>query len=214
MFNCFLKCFNLKIMQLLLYLLIWAQTVDALTDQPTKLGQNVTINCDLDVKEVNWFLLKLPDPPVKILRSMNTGPFHYNITLKQKYFIQSKLQLFIKNVTFDELGVYYCMNTHTTTKLISATRLHINDQIPGCQNKTEVTHFGPTLTQWKIIAIISSLFNAVMLIVVIGLAVALIHKRTRKSTKQFEDIDPQVLMDFEQDSTQIQYVLVDVPTRF
>jgi len=98
----------------------------AVSDQLiTDLGSNVTINCDLDENDVYWILLKTPDPPKVILwlTPSTSEPYYFNKTLKKKYSLQFKHHLFINNVTADELGVYYCMNTHTPPKFSNGTRL-------------------------------------------------------------------------------------------
>uniref|UniRef100_A0A8C1HD13 Immunoglobulin domain-containing protein n=1 Tax=Cyprinus carpio carpio TaxID=630221 RepID=A0A8C1HD13_CYPCA len=103
----------------------------AVSDLLTDLGSNVTINCDLDENEVYWILLKTPDPPTVILRSF-TAPisqFYFNKTFRNKYSVQFKHRLVINNVSADELGVYYCMNTRTPPKLSNSTRLHLNGDI-------------------------------------------------------------------------------------
>jgi len=106
-------------------LLLWSQAAEALTNQLTDLGENVTINCDFE-KEVFWFLLKPTDSPVVIMRSFsNLSPFHFNERFTLKYSVHSKNNLFINNVTIDELGVYYCMSTDSDPKFSNATRLHI-----------------------------------------------------------------------------------------
>jgi len=94
------------------------------------LGSNVTINCDLDENEVYWILLKTPDPPTVILRSTSnpTAPFYSNKTFRKKYSLQFNHHLVINNVTADELGVYYCMNTDTPPKLSNSTRLHFTGE--------------------------------------------------------------------------------------
>ncbi|KAL1251137.1 hypothetical protein QQF64_018933, partial [Cirrhinus molitorella] len=91
------------------------------------LGSNVSINCDLDENEVYWILLKTPDPPTVILRSMSTtpSPFYFNQTFRNKYSVQFKHCLVINNVTANELGIYYCMNTRTPPKLSNSTRIYI-----------------------------------------------------------------------------------------
>ncbi len=63
-----------------------------LTNQLTDLGLNVTINCELDLKEVAWLLLNPPDPPVLILHSFLNPPtaFYFNKNFTQKYSLQSK----------------------------------------------------------------------------------------------------------------------------
>ncbi len=110
-------------------LLIWCQAVETLTDHLTDLGQNVTLNCDFDVTDVNWLLLNLPDPPFIILQSSTTAAtFYYSKTSKHKYSVQSKHDLFINNVTVDDLGVYYCVTTDAPPKYSNGTRLHFTGE--------------------------------------------------------------------------------------
>ncbi len=109
-------------------LLIWCRAAETLTDRLTDLGQNVTINCDFDVTEVNWLLLKLPDPPVLILRTFSTTPHYYNNRFKHKYSVQHKPHLFINNVTINELGFYYCVTTDTPPKYSNGTRIYFTGE--------------------------------------------------------------------------------------
>ncbi len=84
----------------------------------------MTINCDFE-NEVYWFLLKLQYSSV-ILRSMsNPTPFYYNKHYRQKYSVTSKNNLFINNVTTDELGVYFCISTDRDSQSNNGTRLYI-----------------------------------------------------------------------------------------
>ncbi len=112
-------------------LVMWCQATDTLTDQLTGLGQNVTINCDIDAKEATWFLLNLPDPPIVILHSFLNPPktFYYKKTFRHKYSVQPKHCLFINNMSINELGVYYCMNADTDVKFSNGTRLQIGVHI-------------------------------------------------------------------------------------
>ncbi len=89
----------------------------------------MTINCDLDEKEVYWILLKTADPPTVILRSFSTSPFYHNVIFKKKYSVQYNHRLVINNVTVDELGVYYCMNTRTPLKLSNSTRIYFKGKL-------------------------------------------------------------------------------------
>ncbi len=88
------------------------------------------INCDLDENDVYWILLKTADPPTVILQSFSTttSPFYPNKTFRKKYSVQFKHRLVINNVTADELGVYYCMNTETPPKLSNSTRIYFNGE--------------------------------------------------------------------------------------
>ncbi len=103
----------------------------AVSDLLTDLGSNVIINCDLDENDVYWILLKTADPPTVILRSFSTTttPFYPNKTFRKKYSVQFKHRLVINNVTADELGVYYCMNTETPPKFSNSTRIYFNGEL-------------------------------------------------------------------------------------
>ncbi len=102
----------------------------AVADLLTGLGSNVSINCDLDENEVNWILLKTADPPTVILQSFSKliPPFYTNYTFRKTYSVQFKHRLVINYVTADELGVYYCMNTHTPPKLSNSSRIYFNGE--------------------------------------------------------------------------------------
>ncbi|KAA0712390.1 hypothetical protein E1301_Tti022471 [Triplophysa tibetana] len=156
----------MKIIQIQLYVLLWCQAAETL-DQLADLGQNVTINCDLDDEDVYWILLTQSDSPTVILRSFSnpTLAFHFHKTLKNKYSVQSKHRLVIYNVTVDEFGVYYCMNTDTPPKLSHSTRLNILVLTEPTQ-PTELSNH-QNETQWQFIIIISALVNAGLIIVVI-----------------------------------------------
>ncbi len=108
----------------------------AVSDLITDLGSNVSINCVLDENEVYWILLKTPDPPTVILQTLysiqhatSISPHYYNKTFRKKYSVQFKHRLGINNVTADELGVYYCMNTRAPPKLSNSTRLYFNGEL-------------------------------------------------------------------------------------
>ncbi|KAI7789585.1 uncharacterized protein LOC130549849 [Triplophysa rosa] len=160
----------MRIIQLQLCVLMWCQATETLY-QLTDLGQNVTIDCDLDDEDVYWILQKQSDSPTVILHSFSnpTFAFHFNKTLKNKYSVQSKHRLVIYNVTVDELGVYYCMNKDTPPKLSHSTRLNIIEptqltefNTSECKNHTNVTE--QNSTQWKTFTLISGLLNAVLII--------------------------------------------------
>lgn len=88
------------------------------------------INCDLDEKEIYWMMLKPPNRPVMILRLFSTSPtpFYYDVGFRPKYLVQHKYNLFIENVTVDELGIYYCMTTEAPPKFSNGTKLHITGE--------------------------------------------------------------------------------------
>ncbi|KAK9967721.1 hypothetical protein ABG768_002098 [Culter alburnus] len=204
----------MKIIQLQLYVLICCRA--AVADQLTDLGSNVIINCDLDDNEVYWILLKTPDPPTVILRSTSIpkAPFYSNKTFRNKYSLQFK-HLVINNVTADELGVYYCMNTRTPPKLSNSTRLHIAEPIQltestKCHNQTAVECIDQNQTQWQIIIIISGLMNGLLVIVVIvGLVKDFVGNRRSTEHSQHLNTDLQQSQVIEEHQDQFQYAEVD-----
>uniref|UniRef100_A0A8C1BLM4 Si:dkey-208m12.3 n=1 Tax=Cyprinus carpio carpio TaxID=630221 RepID=A0A8C1BLM4_CYPCA len=160
----------MKIILLLFYVFICYQY--GVSDLLTDLGSNVIINCDLDENEVYWILLKTAKPPTVILRttSATTSPFYFNKSFIKKYSVQFKHRLVINNVTADELGVYYCMNTRTPPKLSNSTRIYFNESTQLTHNHTAVDCIDQNQTQHHIIIIISALMNGLLIIVVIVFA--------------------------------------------
>ncbi|KAF4097850.1 hypothetical protein G5714_021858 [Onychostoma macrolepis] len=177
----------MKVIQLQLYVLICCQA--AVSDLLTDSGSNVTINCDLDENEVYWILLKTADPPTVILRSFSKPipPFYTNDTSRKKYSVQFKHRLVINNVTADELGVYYCMNTRTPPKLSNSTRIYFNEStqltaVTECPNHTVIDYTDQT--HRKIIIIISALMNGLLIIVLIGLLNVFVGNRRSADLQQ------------------------------
>ncbi|XP_056615068.1 uncharacterized protein LOC130430116 [Triplophysa dalaica] len=199
----------MRITQLQIYFFIWCQAAEAL-DQLTDLGQNVTINCDLDEGDIYWLLLKVPDPPVMILRTLSTTYFLFDTTLRQKYSVQSKNHLFINNITVNELGVYYCMKTDTPPKFSSGIRLQINEPTESpneeirykYQNHTEVKYIQQNQKLCTNLTIILGVLVGVLLIVVIGLLKVFVVR-----TKRLGECSQQNQV--HEDPNQLQYAEVD-----
>lgn len=199
-----------------LYVLIWCRA--AVSDLPTDLGSNVIINCDLDENEVYWIVLKTPDPPTVILRTLYNiqhttpkTPFYFNNTFRNKYSVQFKHGLVINNVTADELGVYYCMNTRTPPKLSNSTRIYFTEpaQINECHNRTAEC-IDQKQKQWLIIIIIiSGLMNGLLIILVIGLLKVFVVGNKRSTGRTQLNTDLQQMQVSEQHQDQLQYAEVD-----
>ncbi|KAI7790901.1 hypothetical protein IRJ41_003970 [Triplophysa rosa] len=209
----------MRIIQIQLYVLIWCQATEAL-DQLTDLGQNVTINCDLDANEVYWILLKQSDSPTVILRSFSKSAHYFNKTLKNKYSVQSKHRLVIYNVTVDELGVYYCMNTDTPPKLSHSTRLNIIADITSSyttsSSHTSLYVAEKNSKQWKTFTLISGLLNAVLIITIMGLLKVYVigngcSKKygSRSGHHSNTDLQQTQVIEQTQDTIELQYVAVD-----
>ncbi|XP_056614296.1 uncharacterized protein LOC130429645 [Triplophysa dalaica] len=189
----------MRIIHIQIYVLMWCQAAETL-DQLTSLGQNVTINCDLDSSEVYWILLKQSDSTV-ILQSFLNPPiaFHFNKTLKKKYSVQSKHHLVIYNVTHDELGVYYCVNMDKPPKVSNSTRLNIME----IRKKENRTH-------WKTFSLISCLLNAVLIITVVGLINVYVIENGKSSGQcHSTDLQQTQVTEQHQDPNQVQYAAVD-----
>ncbi|CAM4654213.1 unnamed protein product, partial [Leuciscus chuanchicus] len=118
------------------------QATESLTNTPVTLGSDVNITCDLDIKEIYWYKLKLLDPPVLILR-----------TYSRTY----------------EGGLYYCVTKDAPPKYSDGTRLHITvpTPTPEIQNHTVVKNIEKNQTYWEIIIFISAFINGLLIIVII-----------------------------------------------
>ncbi|XP_050950041.1 uncharacterized protein LOC127153139 [Labeo rohita] len=177
----------MKTIQLHFYLLMWSQATESLTNINVTLGADVNISCDLDIKEIYWYKLKFPDPPVSILRTYKStyeGAEYENSIFKHKYSVKTNSRLFIRNISTDELGVYYCVKTSEPRKFSNGTKIDIRDS--DQKNITDSVHRNQTdsndcpqqQTPWTIPMITSVLLNALLIIAVIGLV-----KSCRDTTK-------------------------------
>lgn len=164
---------------------MWCHAGDTFTSQFTGLGENVTISCDIAADEVTWLLLNPPDLPVKILHTFSNPPTHFylNETYRQKYSVQSN-DLIIKNITYDDLAVYYCADIDASVQFSSGTRLQLMapSQLPKCQNYTEVKYIKQNQTPWRTFTIISGLLNALLVIVVIVFVIG--HKMCKGQSER------------------------------
>ncbi|KAF4097904.1 hypothetical protein G5714_021912 [Onychostoma macrolepis] len=130
---------TMRIIQLHIYLLMWSQATESVTNTAVTLGADVNISCDLDIKEIYWYRHKSPDPPVFILRTYSStyeGAEYENSIFKLKYSVKTNSHLFIRNISTDELGVYYCVKTSEPQKFSNGTKIYINGLIKSCTNSS------------------------------------------------------------------------------
>ncbi|KAF4097530.1 uncharacterized protein LOC131529761 [Onychostoma macrolepis] len=158
---------------LLFFLLAWCQTTESLTDKCVNLGENVTLDCQIDVKEIYWVFQKLTDSPVLILRTFTaeyTSSHVQDQRLKDKYSGLTRSRLFISNITVHELGIYYCAKLNKTLQISNGTRLHTNESAQD-QKQTEGKHQEQPCekTFHEILTVTSILMNIVLIIAIIGL---------------------------------------------
>ncbi|XP_048038685.1 uncharacterized protein LOC125263654 [Megalobrama amblycephala] len=187
----------MRTVQLLLFVLLVCQTTESLTDKQVNLGQNVTLDCQIDVSDVYWVFQKLTDSPVLILRTFSSG-FTSSLILderfKDKYSSLTLSRLFISNVTIDELGIYYCVKkTDSGLRLSNGTRLYITESAQD-HNQTE----NQQQTQSEIhnnLTVTSFLLNIVLIIAIIVLLIFKLMKPT-KSRQHRQNVEPEQLEDF------------------
>ncbi len=111
---------------------MWSQATESVTNTAVTLGADVNISCDLDIKEVYWYRQKSPDPPVLILRTFDRTyekAKYENSIFKLKYSVKTNSRLFIRNISSDELGVYYCVKSGEPLKFSNGTKIYINGNL-------------------------------------------------------------------------------------
>ncbi|KAK2907197.1 hypothetical protein Q8A67_006182 [Cirrhinus molitorella] len=168
----------MKIIQLHIFLLMWSQVTESLTNISVSLGADVNISCDLDIEEIYWYKLKLPDPPVFILRTYSStyeGAEYKNSIFKDKYSVKTNSHLFIRNISTDELGVYYCVKTSEPRKFSNGTKIYISDFVKKNitdsvhRNQKESDDAPQQQTPWRTVTITSVLLNVLLIIAMIGM---------------------------------------------
>uniref|UniRef100_A0A671RTD1 Ig-like domain-containing protein n=1 Tax=Sinocyclocheilus anshuiensis TaxID=1608454 RepID=A0A671RTD1_9TELE len=117
-------------MRFIFTVLLVCQTTERLTDKRVNLGQNVTLDCQIDVKDIYWVFQKRTDSPVPILRTFTSDSTSSRLkdqSLKDKYSSLTLSRLLISTVTINELGIYYCVKTGSFLQLSDGIRLYITD---------------------------------------------------------------------------------------
>ncbi|KAL6462009.1 hypothetical protein MHYP_G00301540 [Metynnis hypsauchen] len=209
---------NMKILQLHLSLLLWCGAAESFTDKLVDLGQTVTLTCEIDVKNVYWFLMKPSQPPVYILRSFtssSTMAIHSNSSFSKRFSLQINSSLVIHSITLDELGIYYCIFNETPPKISTGIRiLHTNESSLDHHNKTDEHQQLRNLTNdhldftrhQQTLLIVSGLMNCVLLCGVIGLTV----QHCRRPPKP-QPQPPESNVQRQQDHS-VQYEEIELPT--
>ncbi|XP_026054329.1 uncharacterized protein LOC113040221 isoform X3 [Carassius auratus] len=204
----------MRTVHLLLFCLLVCQTTESLTDKLVNLGGNVTLDCQIDVKDIYWVFQKLTDSPLLLLRtctSNSTSSHVQDQRLKDKYSSLTQSHLFIINITIHELGIYYCAKPATTKLQFSnGTRLYINESAQD-QNEPEDKHqeqlCEETLEMHMILNVTSILLNFVLIIAIIGLLMLKL-KKPRKRRQQTQNVQPEQI----EDLNNAQYSEIELPS--
>ncbi|KAA0712039.1 hypothetical protein E1301_Tti012774 [Triplophysa tibetana] len=181
---------------LFFYLMLCCQTTESLTLKAVILGTNVTLDCELDVKEIFWLFMKPAESLVVIYRTSSAESImfsSYDERLQNKYLSRTESRLFIRIITKDELGIYYCAKVNTSLQLSNGTKLYTetNNQTDQPQHQTAA------ITSISII----SLF-LITIVTVLGL-LTLKCEKPRKSrqhnvkVKQFDDLNAEEFTEVE-----------------
>ncbi|KAG7315435.1 hypothetical protein KOW79_021523 [Hemibagrus wyckioides] len=184
----------MRIIQLQFYLLVCCGAAECFTEKSVNLGEDVTLKCEVSVKDVFWFLMKPSEPPVFILRSYSskTVDAHYsNTTFRKRFSVQYNSSLFIHNISTKELGVYYCIQTQPASLpgISSGIRLYIQNQTAGNQSKTtdaeqpqnQTTNKSDVISPWSASLIMSVIMNCALALVV---TVFIVHHCRRSPNTQ------------------------------
>ncbi|XP_060715398.1 uncharacterized protein LOC132838820 isoform X2 [Tachysurus vachellii] len=129
----------MRILVLQFYLLVFCGAAEFFTEKSVDLGQNVTLKCEVSVHDVYWFLMKVSEPPVFILRSysrISLAADYSNTTFNKRFSLQYNSSLFIHNISTNELGVYYCIHTQkgSPPNISRGIRLYIHSH--SAENQT------------------------------------------------------------------------------
>ncbi|XP_053532550.1 uncharacterized protein LOC108259247 isoform X2 [Ictalurus punctatus] len=165
----------MKILHIHFYLHVFCGAAESFTEKSVDLGQNVTLKCEVSVNNVLWFLMKPSEPPVFILRSFSSSilvPYYRNTTFSKRFSVQYNSSLFIHNISTNELGVYYCIQTGSPYNTSSGIRLYIRNR--SAENQTCETEQRPNQTAdqcedvglWRILFIVLGTINCLVIAVV------------------------------------------------
>ncbi|XP_060767178.1 uncharacterized protein LOC132874794 [Neoarius graeffei] len=154
-------------------LLVCCGAAEGFIEKSVNLGQNVTLKCEVSVRDVFWYLMKPSEPPVYILRSysrLSLRADYSNTTFSKTFSLQYNSSLFIHNISTNELGVYYCIQTGSPPNISSGIRLYI--QSHSAENQTQTVDEDERIRLWRNLFIMSGMMNCVAVVAVTALIVS------------------------------------------
>ncbi|XP_046696626.1 uncharacterized protein LOC124379998 [Silurus meridionalis] len=210
----------MKIVQLHFCLVVCCGATDSFTEKLVNLGQNVTLQCEVDVKHVYWFLMKPSEPPVFILRSFSSRSLsveYSNQTFNKTFSLQHNSSLFIHNISTNELGVYYCSPTPSVSppNISHEIRLYIRNYTADNSTSKETHHQNQThlnelykcgVNFWRSLFFTLGILNCLVLVVVI---VRLCRKRS--TNHQARPSDPGIQQSQQENNIHIYDVVLNSP---
>ncbi|XP_053085346.1 uncharacterized protein LOC117595709 [Pangasianodon hypophthalmus] len=150
------------------YLLVCCGAAESFTEKSVDLGQNVTLKCEVSVRDVFWFLMKPSKPPLFILRSFSSKSLeaqYSNTTFNKTFSLQYNSSLFIHNISTNELGVYYCIQTQTGSPPDISSGIRLYTQNHSAENQTADKHEDKESSLMPIL-IISGIMNCALVVAV------------------------------------------------
>ncbi|XP_046696629.1 uncharacterized protein LOC124379999 isoform X2 [Silurus meridionalis] len=164
---------------LLFYLLVCCGADINFTEKLVDLGQNVTLQCEVAVRHVSWFLMKPSEPPVYVLRSYSSKilvPHYSNRTFSKIFSLQQNSSLFIHNISTNELGVYHCIHCGSPPNISRGIRLYTQNHAAasGLKNQTskpdhqQSEENGLTLLPFLIVSVIINCTLVITVTVFVG----------------------------------------------
>ncbi|XP_043079706.1 uncharacterized protein LOC122328063 [Puntigrus tetrazona] len=199
----------MKIVPLQIYLLMVSSVTESVRNTAVSLGSELIISCDLDIKEIYWIRHKSPDPPEIILRSYDhlyDAAKYENITFKPKYSVKTNSRLWIRNISTDESGVYYCVKTSEPLKFSNGTRIYINDTVHESPTESCSASQQEIPWIWRNLTITSLLFNVLLIVALIGKS----YLQSRRLNKTSADPQSTTAAQYSNNS---HYSAADVSTR-
>ncbi|XP_060767579.1 uncharacterized protein LOC132875028 [Neoarius graeffei] len=157
----------MKIVKLHFYLLVCCGAAEGFIEKSVNLGQNVTLKCAVTGSDVFWFLMKPSESPVYILRAfsgLSLRADYSNTTFSKTFSLQYNSSLFIHNISTNELGVYYCIQTGSPPNISSGIRLYI--QSHSAENQTQTVDEDERIRLWRNLFIMSGMMNCVAVVAV------------------------------------------------
>ncbi|KAM9494085.1 uncharacterized protein Hap1MRO34_004091 [Clarias gariepinus] len=188
----------MRIIQLHFYLLVCCGAAESFTEKSVDLGQNVTLKCEVSVRNVLWFLMKPSEPPVFILRSFSSktlDPQYSDPAFSKRFSVQYNSSLFIHNISTNELGVYYCNQSQTGSPPVISrgirlyiqnnTAVNLTEDNQQVQNHTDCKH--EAISTWSRPLFISVILNCTLAFTV---AVLIVHHCKKSQKTQAHPPDP------------------------
>ncbi|XP_044201153.1 uncharacterized protein LOC122976638 [Thunnus albacares] len=157
----------MELLWMILPVFLVCAEAENVTEVKAELGQNVTLNCSVEVSDIYWYMEIHNQFRVQILRTFgktDDNPHYCDPEFKTKYSVLEN-RLVITNVTAEDFRRYFCAQNKNGRIRFEGTISLVSDSITPSNDSKTNNNQQPIQGIWQSQTVLFSLFAFVLLLI-------------------------------------------------